>query len=167
MFTYWQRRDDPLSRCIEEVVSSAGGGEDRCLLAAAEYLCRKRAGEATSMDKIAAKYGVSLLCVYRKYSSLFQGGIRYPRNRVEQLLEQVRQRYGPAVAEEVESLYAVLKSRGALDGLKPEGVVAALLYYAAKKHGLRYDSHRAAEEFGVHPETVEKNIVLFQWYLQG
>jgi hypothetical protein len=26
---------------------------------------------------------------------------------------------------------------------------------------------RAAEEFGVYPETVAKNIVLFQWYIYG
>ncbi|ABL87276.1 conserved hypothetical protein [Pyrobaculum islandicum DSM 4184] len=167
MFSYWQRREDPLTRCIEDVVFNIGVEGDKCFLAAVEYLCKKRLGEATSIDKIAVKYGVSLLCVYKWYAKLYQEGVRYPRDRVEQLLEQVRGKYGVAIAEEVKNLYNFLKSKGALDGLKPEGVIAALLYYAAKKHGLRYDSIRTAEEFGVHPETVEKNIVIFQWYLHG
>lgn len=169
MFSYWFRRDTEktlLLRCIEEVISKTGT-DDKCLLAAAEYLCIKKTGDSTPLEQIAAKYGVQLLCVFKWYSKLYQQGFRYPKDRFEQLLEQVRGKYGVAIAEEVKNLYNFLKSKGALDGLKPEGVIAALLYYAAKKHGLRYDSIRTAEEFGVHPETVEKNIVILQWYLHG
>ena len=157
-----------LIRCMEEVVAGSGGeGGDKCLRAAAEYLCRKRLGEAAPLDKIAARHGAQLLCVYRWYSRLFQMGYRYPRDEFEHHLETVRKIYGEAAAEEVRRLYEFLKSKGAVQGLKPGGVVAALLYYVAKKHRFKYDVVKAAYEFDTYPETVEKNIVLFQWYIHG
>ena len=167
MVFHWPPRTDFVSSCVDAILSNVGAEDNKCARAAAEYICRKRAGEATPLDKIAAKHGASFFCAYQWYSKLHQQGFRYPRDRFEQLLEAVKEKYGAGVAEEIRALYDFLKKRGALDGLKVEGVVAALLYYAAKKHGLRYDYVKAAEEFGVYPETVEKNIVLFQWYISG
>jgi hypothetical protein len=82
------------------------------------------------------------------------------------LLETVKEKYGPGAAEEMRALYDFLRRKETLDGLKTESEAAALLYYAARKLGLRYDYVRP-EEFGVYPETVAKNIVLFQWYIYG
>ena len=79
----------------------------------------------------------------------------------------MKEKYGPWAAEEMRALYDFLRRKEALDSLKTESEAAAILYYAAKKLGLRYDYVRAAEEFGVCPETVAKNIVLFQWYIYG
>jgi len=125
-----------------------------------------RAGEATPLDKIAVKHGAPFFCAHQWYSRLYQQGFRHPKDRFEYLLETVKEKYGPGAAVEIRALYD-LRREETLDGLKTEGVVAALLYYAAKKLGLRYEYVRAAEEFGVYPETVAKNIVLFQWYIYG
>jgi hypothetical protein len=167
VISYWPPRTDFVTSCVDAILSNVGAEGDRCAKVAAEYICRKRAGEATPLDKIAVKHGVSFFCAYQWYSKLYQQGFRYPKDRFEHLLETVKEKYGPRVAEEIRALYDFLRRKEALDGLKTEGVVAALLYYAAKKLGLRYDYVRAAEEFGVYPETVAKNIVLFQWYIYG
>jgi hypothetical protein len=66
-------------------------------------------------------------------------GFRYPKDRFEHLLETVEEKYGPQAAEEIRALYDFLRRKEALDGLKTESETAAILYYAAKKLGLRYD----------------------------
>lgn len=159
--------DIQLGRCFDEVLSKVEEREDNCVRAAVEYLCRRRLGGATPLDKIAAKYNVQLICVYKWYEKLFQMGFKYPRDGFEYYLELVKRTYGEAVANEIKRMYEFLKSKGAVDGLKIGGVVAALLYYAARKHGVKYDVVKAAYEFDSYPETVVKNIVLFQWYIYG
>jgi len=156
-----------LIRCTEEVLSNLNEKDNNCVKAAAEYLCRKRLGGVTPLDKIAAKYNAQLICVYKWYERLFQMGFKYPRDWLEYYLEVVRRTYGEAVAREVKRLYDFLKSKGAVEGLKIGGVVAALLYYAARKNNVKYDVVKAAYEFDSYPETVVKNIVLFQWHIYG
>ena len=112
MVSYWPPRTDFVSSCVDAILSNVGAEDNKCARAAAEYICRKRAGEATPLDKIAAKHGASFFCAYQWYSKLHQQGFRYPRDRFEQLLEAVKEKYGAGVAEEIRALYDFLKKRG-------------------------------------------------------
>jgi len=123
---------------------------------AAEYICRKRAGETTPLDKIAVKHGASFFCAYQWYSRLYQQGFRYPKDHFEHLLETVKEKYGPGAAEEIRALYDFLRRKEALDGLKTESEAAAILYYAAKKLGLRYDYVRPRRSSACTPRRWRK-----------
>jgi transposase len=138
------RRCEPFQR---------GAEGDRCAKVAAEYVCRKGACEATPLDKIAVKHGVSFFCAYQWYSRLYQQGFRYPKDRFEHLLEAVKEKYGPQAAEEMRTLYDFLRRKETLDGLKTE---AAILYYAAKKLGLCYDYVRPRRSSACTPRRWRK-----------
>jgi len=59
VISHWPPKTDFVSSCVEAILSNVGAEGDRCARAAAEYICRKRAGEATPLDKIAVKHGAS------------------------------------------------------------------------------------------------------------
>jgi hypothetical protein len=68
----------------------------------------------------------------------------------------VKKKYGPGATEEMRALYDFLRRKEALDGLKTENVVAAVLYYAAKKLGLRYDYVRPRRNSACTPRRWRK-----------
>ncbi len=64
MVPYWPPRTDFVTCCVDGILSNVGAEGCRCAKIAAEYICRKRAGEAMSRDKIAVKHGASFFCAY-------------------------------------------------------------------------------------------------------
>ena len=65
----------------------------------------------------------------------------------------MKEKYGPGAAEEIRALYDFLRRKETLDGLKTE---AAILYYAAKKLGLRYDYVRPRRSSACAPRQWRK-----------
>ena len=84
----------------------------------------------------------------------------------------MKKKYGPGAAEEMGALYDFLRRKEALDGLKTESEAAAILYYAAKKLGLRYDYVRPRRSSARTPrDGSEKHcafpVVHLRHYLEG
>jgi hypothetical protein len=61
---YWPPRTDFVTSCVDAILSNVGAEGGRCARVAAEYICRKRAGKAMPLDKMAVKHGVSFFCAY-------------------------------------------------------------------------------------------------------
>ncbi len=64
MVSYWPPRTDFVTCCVDGILSNVGAEGGRGAKVAAEFICRERAGEAMSLDKIAVKHGVSFFCAY-------------------------------------------------------------------------------------------------------